>query len=137
MKTTAEIIAEIESGNNPLAYRYEGGWRLSRPELLDDYAKKFRLSIPSAKVLFMSSWGKYQIMGENLIAFGYDKTFFEFLFDEPAQDFYFRKFLVKKGIDFTSEEMRYNKLLINNFSLKYNGSVNAQYVNKIKNFLGS
>ena len=73
MITLAQVIARVESADNPYALRFEPATYLnigqSRFDLARAAAKSVnKCSIDTANVILSTSWGRFQIMGFNLYA---------------------------------------------------------------------
>ncbi len=93
-----KVIARVESLENPLAVRFEphiyGAINVRRVgRLLVQIADIHKCNTETAKVIYSTSWGQYQIMGFNLYSLGYSQTVWEFLFFEQDQDQVFYKFV--------------------------------------------
>ena len=65
----AAAITTIESGGNPLAMRFEPGWKYHKtPEV---YAGLNGISVDTERVLQATSWGPMQVMGTVCREYGY------------------------------------------------------------------
>ena len=73
MITLAQVIARVESADNPYALRFEPATYLnigqSRFDIARERAKLAnKVSTDTANVILSTSWGRFQIMGFNLYA---------------------------------------------------------------------
>ena len=90
----SEVVAQLESSNNLLSMRYEPAWTPQHDQSAASYATGGWIDEVTAAVICKTSWGKYQIMGDNLYgALGYDGTIVEFLNSPLRQLRYFQAFL--------------------------------------------
>ena len=90
----SEVVAQVESSGNPLAMRYEPAWNPQNEMNAQHYATGGWIDEPTAAMICKTSWGKYQIMGDNLYgALGYDGTIVDFLNNPLRQLRYFQAFL--------------------------------------------
>ena len=124
----AQIIAAVESDNNPHAMRFEVATfqrAMDRPEIVLRVAEQnHRCSHDTARIIYATSWGLYQIMGFNL----YDPAGYEFtgdivsyLLDEEEQLLSLQAFLERKDIDFTVQEIIDDPVRRSKFITAYNG----------------
>lgn len=134
----ADLVALVESANEPYAMRYEPEF-MPNLSFVTEYAKQCRVSYATAHVCLSTSWGKYQIMGNNLWSFGMSISMPEYCANVKTQDKYFQIFLIKTGLEqitkdyqsFISDE---SKMMV--FASKYNGPDNPQaYVERMKEFV--
>ena len=121
----ADVVARVESSGNPWAVRYES---LHRP-LAPYIARMVRVAVCSyatAQVLCQSSWGLYQIMGDELMALGLGQSPVQYCSDPGIQRFMFQKYLTVNGLlyadippaDFFAPEHEADVL---DFARRYNG----------------
>ena len=90
----SEVVAQLESSNNLLSMRYEPAWPPQHDQSAASYATGGWIDEVTAAMICKTSWGKYQIMGDNLYgALGYDGTIVEFLNSPLRQLRYFQAFL--------------------------------------------
>jgi len=140
MKTLAEIIKLIESSGNMQAVRFEPFfYKRLKSKTNDPAVLKIReihkCTYYTALMIASTSWGLYQIMGYNLYFYNLtDKTVFEFLFDQEEQDQAFQKFIEKRNIAFTIEELKKDPEKIRKFAKYYNGD-EIGYSKKIEKLL--
>lgn len=137
MTTLEELIALIESDNNPFAMRFEPHvydltQKSNRYEAMVNVAKaRNRCSRPTACVIVATSWGKYQIMGFNLydaIELSYPHSVGKFMATDGDQDATFKAFCQAKNIYFTLPDMADPAFALR-FAHVYNGS--PEYAKKI------
>jgi hypothetical protein len=139
-KNTLEwIIADIESGDNPYAMRFEPGiyarMQISaRYNPMIERAKQTNIcSRETAKIICATSWGRFQIMGFNLYDVGLNlgASVGEFMAEVAprSQAAYFLEFCVGRGIYFTLQQLRENQASVLRFAKVYNGSL--AYADKI------
>lgn len=123
--TLADLVAAVESGNNQFAIRYEPNFVPSALAVKRcQNSQNGFCSVATAKIICASSWGKYQIMGENIygllnLSFSIGK----FLSDPDSQREIFDSFLTKKNINFSLAEILSDQAKRDSFSIKYNGSL--------------
>lgn len=122
----ADVIAWIESRDNQYAFRFEPAvyGRRNHDNSLHQIMYLNGCSEDSARIIYSSSFGKYQIMGFNLYwpPICYMKTFGEFLASEVDQTQAFYTFVNARKIDYTVNQLT-DEVFATNFALNYNGSV--------------
>lgn len=134
--TLSDLIARVESNRNPYAVRYEPAFRPSS-DIVERMAKLCTCSRATAEMLCATSWGYFQIMGENLIRHGLDVTPIEFCHDANKQIALFTAFVEARGINYKPSEIKADHLKRERFALKYNGPGNiAAYSKRLLMFLG-
>lgn len=90
----SEVVAQVESSGNLLAMRYEPAWTPQNEMNAQHYATGGWIDEPTAAMICKTSWGKYQIMGDNLYgALGYNGTLVDYLNSPIRQLKYFQAFL--------------------------------------------
>lgn len=132
----ARIIAQVESSQFPFAIRYEPGIKSFQPELLRLIYKGNRLAdadkfgySATARVIYATSYGKFQVMGYELYQLGFTGAVGEYLGNEEEQERMFSMFLNAKRINSAWESLKANQPALTQFALKYNGS--DQYANRM------
>ncbi len=130
--TLADLIAQAESSNNKFAIRYEPTHKpsLTFVSRMMAFAKCSR---DTAIVLCSSSWGLYQIMGDELMALGLPFSPIYYCNDTALQYSYFNEVLNEKGLAaYTLDNIINNEDDRLHFAIKYNGpgqpEVYAQYL---------
>lgn len=134
--TLAQLIAQVESNGNLYAVRFEPAYRPN-----DLHVRKMVMaadcSTHTAAVLCTMSWGKYQIMGDNLIKLGMIISPIKFVQDESMQDDFFHRYLASNRMqDWSLVDVMNNPVMLNNFVRAWNGSANVQaYALRMKNIM--
>lgn len=142
IQTLNDLIAQVESGNNPWAMRFEPAFTPSTGAIA--IARKMMLaSDATLRTICATSWGKYQIMGENLYSAHSSSHGVltaiklwpgEFMASVGVQDSFFSMLLTIWGINFpladvVSEQSDVARLA---FARRYNGPGNPQaYADRI------
>jgi hypothetical protein len=108
MVSLADLIARVESGNNAGALRFEPAVyaRLIKegpvinPTLLD-IMRINAVDPQTARMIYATSWGKFQIMGETLYSdpLSYEAPLWVFFSSEVIQGAIFNRFVAARGID--------------------------------------
>jgi hypothetical protein len=139
--TLAAVVALVESRNNPNAMRFEPDLYhriqtrlrlLPIDSLILDMRRRVALihgcSFDTACMILATSWGKFQLLGENIYdsqilpgRYPYNCTVVQFLNSPPLQEVMFNSFLVRRGIDFTIFGIMDDESLRNAFIEVYNG----------------
>lgn len=135
--TLGTIIAYIESHGNPKALRFEPlvYGRIFSSEanaIINRIVNIHRCTYHTAAVILSTSYGLFQIMGENIYAEnGYDKTIFDYCIDIGAQLKMFNDFVIARRINYSVHDL----LIESNrktFAEHYNGPANIEdYSNHI------
>ena len=128
----SEVVAQVESSNNLNSMRYEPAWNPQNEMAAQKYATGGWIDEPTAAMICKTSWGKYQIMGDNLYgALQYTGTIVDFMTNALRQLRFFQAFLREIGFsDALFGEMSSAQIL--DFAEKYNGNgpVYAQALDK-------
>ena len=128
----SEVVAQVESSNNLLSMRYEPAWTPQHDQSAAAYASGGWIDEVTAAMICKTSWGKYQIMGDNLYGpLEYTDTLVDFLNSPIRQLRYFQAFLRSIGfqdVDFGSM----TPAQVEAFGAAYNGNgpVYAASLNK-------
>ena len=123
----ARIIRQVESSNKISALRFEpvvfSGLSMSDSEknLISRIAAVNTCSFNTARVIFSSSYGLYQIMGFNIYSLGYTDTIWEFWHSESDQNQCFAEFLIRNRINLTWAELKQDRAKLLAFARVYNG----------------
>ncbi len=129
----SDVVAHVESGGNPVAMRYEPTYNPSETGISNafKFATGSYISAETAKMICMTSWGLYQIMGDNLYnVLTMKQDIVVFLNDILLQLTFFEHFISKIGfVDGLFGEMSPEQ--IDEFAVKYNGSI--LYAEALKN----
>lgn len=130
--TLSQLAAQVESGHNPGALRFEPAFRPSA-EAIVNCKKANACSNATALVLCAMSFGKYQIMGENLwgmLGYSFDVAYF--LNSEDLQDSAYWNFCQRKGIGFSLNEFLTDSAKRLQYARLYNGPGNpAAYADRM------
>lgn len=128
--TTADVISKIESDGFIYALRFEPGVYRGLYALTDSQLSilqyiRFnnKCTMETAKVIYSTSFGLFQIMGFNLYALdsqlgsiGY------YINNETLQRQIFQKFLEKHSINFDIDTLIHDDFSRKKFALTYNGA---------------
>lgn len=131
--TISKLVSQIESNNVPYAMRFEPGWRHDSniiSAVRQAHAPAY-MNTTTAKNIMSTSYGLYQIMGENIYRLGYKKPINEFMNNPSEQLDIFNKFLVWRGINYTVEEIFSDRAKMEKFAKRYNGSLS--YIQTLTN----
>lgn len=124
--TISRLVKQVESGNQIQAMRFEPGWKHDTnilPWIVQAHRPAY-MNNTTARTIAATSWGLYQIMGENIYRLGYRLPIMDYMHDEKAQDDMFRKFLIWRGIDYAVEEIMADADKMYKFARRYNGNAN-------------
>ncbi len=126
----SDVVAWVESGGNILAMRYEPLWIPQNASAVKASAVAGYMDEATADMICKCSWGKYQIMGDNLYGpLGFKSTLFDLLSSPSLQLELFRKFIGLHGFnDAPFLTMLPNDLI--RFAMAYNGS--AVYADSLR-----
>lgn len=127
------VIAQTESGTNDFRLRFESGlyaeWTVRptsfvRQQICATIMRLNYCSLDTAEMIACTSWGRYQILGENL----YDPSccdvksnVFQFAGTAPAQLLAFNDFLERRHVDFTLTDILMDSDKRQKFIAAYNG----------------
>lgn len=126
--TLSQLIAQTESAGKISALRFEPKFKPSQTNVLK-CAGFNKVSVQTAEVICASSWGLYQLMGENLYSFGYQGTILDFWKNPDLQLDYFNLHNKLRYIDFTLDEVITDPVKRTKFATRYNGS--AMYADRM------
>lgn len=144
----AQMAALIESANDPGAIRFEPEMyaRWSSALDVDQLAVLARIvhanqcSRATALMIACTSWGAYQIMGENLYASGSPSVLYsvaEILSSMTIQSGYFWWFVNTKHINYTLDELKTDPAKREHYAEVYNGPGNVvAYADRVTKILG-
>lgn len=144
MTTVADVIGGIESDHNPAELRFEylAYERAPVAGMIIDAIKECNLcSIATARMIYATSWGEFQIMGENLYdprVCAYRNNIARYLVQSGDQVVTFNSFLFRMplGVRLKSDSpasLFSDPNLRMQFARLYNGPENFQaYADKIK-----
>lgn len=118
----SQLVAQAESSGRISAIRHEPAYRPD--ERAFKLAKIYHpgLSRTTYAMLLASSWGLYQIMGDNLFLLGLKVSLLDYWKDADMQAVFFHKYCASRNIAFTLEEILTDLDRRRLFARKYNGS---------------
>lgn len=133
MLTISRLVASAESNHVKHAMRFEPAWRHDNniTSLVRQAHAPAYMNSTTAKTIMATSYGLYQIMGENIYRLGYKKPINEFMNNPEDQLDIFNKFLVWRGINYSVEEIFSDRTKMEKFAKRYNGSLS--YVQTLTN----
>lgn len=131
----SDVIAQVESGTSDAAARFEFGlyaeWGVAasdperqkaRDQITATIAALHRCNRNTAHMLACTSWGRYQLLGENIYSLCECKLpVAHFVVDPDFQRLCFDEFLHKRGIAFTLDEIVADADKRQKFISAYNG----------------
>ena len=120
-----QVIAEIESSDNPQAMRFEPGiFRFDIPTL-KRIMEANKCSEPTARMIYATSWGRYQVMGMTLYStLGYAYPIIRFMVQDGEQIGAFFAFTKRYGIFFPTDFLSKTASAREEFARHYNGPGN-------------
>lgn len=131
----AHLIAQVESNDDPYAIRFEPKTylRLSSAQIttpLLTIAKINHCSLPTARMIYSTSFGAWQLMGFNWYSLGLNVPIGRIFGDKDLQAIFFFKYLTSHNINKSIADVMSSDESINHFALMYNGS--TQYAARMK-----
>ena len=125
-KSISQLVAQVESNNVPWVMRYEPHFKPSAVAInncIRAHAPGY-MNRTTAEMICKTSWGLFQIMGENLYTVcKYQGSVSNLCTDELLQETLFQAFIKARKIDFTSTEIMGDIQKLHLFSKRYNGSL--------------
>ena len=132
MITLAQVIARVESADNPYALRFEPATYLnigqSRFEPARDRAKSINAcSADTANMILSTSWGRFQMMGFNLFAKASTPCVGQYLASDAAQLFALSGMLAPWAMspDDNADWILTNPQRVASLATRYNGPGNV------------
>lgn len=125
ISTLANLIAFVESSNERSAMRHEP---LYKPSIANIalLANALHCTQDTAGIICATSWGLYQIMGDNLVSQGLRTWPADYCADVNVQLLHFSEFCNRAGIDYSLSDVVSDPVKRLNFATHYNGPGNAQ-----------
>jgi len=127
------VIRYVESSNDPHALRFEpgtyenlGALSSAQIALLDKIAHFNKCDFATAKVIYSSSFGYYQMMGFNIYSLGFGDNIFSFCDSDAYQEDIFTDFLDSRAINLPWSELKADQTKLLNFARVYNGPGDPQ-----------
>lgn len=121
-----EVVAAVESGGSGGmdALRFEPGVYEGWP--FDAAMKRCQASnggcsIPTARMISATSWGRFQILGYNLYLDGYSRPVAKFLASAFDQEAALETFLTRRSINWTWADLVADPRKAETFTTRYNG----------------
>lgn len=125
----ARIVSHVESSGLQYALRFEPAIYAGLATLgaldriaLNHIARINECSYETARVIYSTSFGFYQIMGFNIYALGWDRPILGWWKNIDSQNATFAAFLDKNDINFTWAEMSTDSVKLGKFARVYNGN---------------
>jgi hypothetical protein len=120
IKTLANLIATVESSNNPRAVRFEPTHK-PQQRFIALLVDAIHCSEDTARMFCMSSWGLYQIMGDELVSQGFRGWPGDYCENQDVQLLHFSEFCSAAGIDYSLADVVSDSAKRLNFATHYNG----------------
>ena len=131
----AAVIAQVESGTQDDRLRFEPGlyvrWAPGVPltaaqvDVVNTIQAVHRCNLDTACMIACTSWGRYQILGENIYSVcQYKGSVFAFVAFSDHQQTCFSDFLAARGIAFTLTDLVMDRTKREQFITHYNGPAN-------------
>lgn len=137
ISTLSQLIATAESNNRQYAMRFEPGFNSTPDTLaLHNCMTANVCTYATAKIICSSSWGLFQIMGDELYRRGLiDCAIGEYMADPTKQYDVFGKFIAEKGIAYNLGDIVNDAVKREHFAALYNGNgpVYGAYLMRIYN----
>ncbi|HUW47003.1 MAG TPA: N-acetylmuramidase domain-containing protein [Dehalococcoidia bacterium] len=118
--TLADLIAQVESGGNQYALRFESAHN-PYDNKIATMATLCKCSRVTAKVLCQMSFGLFQIMGDNLVDLGLSTNVFLYCDSIATQNEMFNRYCIHNNCEYTLDDILNDQSLCLDFAKKYNG----------------
>lgn len=121
----SDVVAEVESSNSPWAIRFEPGYQPSANGIsgAKNYASGTWMDSNTAHMICQTSWGRCQIMGDNLYnELGYANSIWHFV-ETPSDQLAMFRLFIKKGKFSDAPFETLTKADLDAFALYYNGAI--------------
>ncbi len=127
--TLSQLTQIVESGGRLDAVRLEKNYHPDTKAFA--LIKKYHpgLSFETYEMMLQSSWGKFQIMGDNLYLLGLSDTLLEYCGSNLMQEIFYSKYCVSRNIAYTLDEVLKDSAKLEHYALRYNGS--KKYANTL------
>jgi hypothetical protein len=126
--TLARVIAYVESGNNPYALRFEPAVYArvqanptANEATIERIAAANECNHATAEIIFSTSWGLYQIMGESLYPQGWSRSVGFYLANSATQTLAFSRFLDADKLPSSWPALKSDPGSLRYFAARYNG----------------
>jgi hypothetical protein len=130
--TLADLIAQVESNGNPLAVRFESDHNPAT-HFIVAMMQSAACSYNTAKILCSMSWGKFQIMGDELMSLGLTVSPLALVHDDDMQVDFFNRYCLSDHLTLTLADILTDASKRQLFARLYNGPGNVgAYVLRIE-----
>ena len=116
----ADLIAEVESGGNQYALRFEKGY-IPQDQNVETMSTINKCSKITAEILCKMSFGLFQIMGNNLISLGLSINVFKYCNSVAAQEQMFSRYCIRNNCEYSLDDILNDETKRLDFAKKYNG----------------
>ena len=124
----AAVIAQVETRTRDHSPRFEpplyADWRVTAADdiVIAAIQKVHDCSTLTARMIACTSWGRYQLLGENIYSVCQcNADIFVFVAQPGVQLLCFQRFLAARGIAFSIEEILMDRTKREQFIARYNG----------------
>lgn len=130
--TLSQLTAIVESNEINCAVRIEPAYRPDLTVALPLIRKHHpgRLSHATYEMILRCSWGRFQIMGDNLYKLGLKVSVIEYCNDADMQEIFYYRYCESRKIAYTLEEVLSDRKKLENYAWRYNGS--RAYANRLQ-----
>lgn len=118
----SQLIAQVESNGNINALRFEPAYHPDPRAFLPARTALPGMSFQTYETILATSWGLYQIMGDNLYLLGLKVPILEYWKDPDLQAVYFNRFCVGRNISYSLDEVLNDDKKRQDFAHHYNGN---------------
>lgn len=119
------LVAWNESNNNPFAVRFEPAFNVDS-HLVYRMMQCAKCNFTTAKILCAMSWGRFQIMGSQLVQLGLDVSPYHFVWDDVMQSDYFHRYMLADHLTLTLADVLNDPTKRALFARLYNGPGNIE-----------
>lgn len=118
----SELVAQVESNSKLSALRFEPAYHPDTRAVL--LARQFwpGLSVMTYETVLASSWGMFQIMGDNIYMLGFDRPLLDYWQSSELQIKYFHLFCASRHIDYSLDDILNDANKRADFAHHYNGN---------------
>lgn len=130
----SQLIALVESNGDINALRFEPAYHPDPKGIFQARVTQPGLSFQTYETICSCSWGKYQIMGDNLFMLGLKQPIAEYWRDASLQDVFFNRFCCGRNIAYTLDEILNDDKKRLDFAHHYNGNTQGYSARIIKTY---
>ena len=123
--TLADLIAQVESGGNHFASRFEPAHE-PRISFINQMVSIAKCNFVTAKILCSMSFGLYQIMGDELMDLDLTRHPFDYAGDITLQAEFFNRYCIRNNCEYTLDDVINDESKRLDFARKYNGPGNVE-----------